>query len=92
MDSNSLSVLTGHSQEHVTVFYFIHNRYFGLTIGFYAIFVGIIGNALTILIYISNKKLRTTFNTLLLNLAIVDFITASLMLPFNVAGYVQLKW
>ncbi|XP_078485953.1 G-protein coupled receptor 84-like [Ciona intestinalis] len=67
-------------------------RYFGICVAIWAIFVGSIGNLLTILAFFSNSKLRTTFNVFIVNLSIVDFLTASLMLPFNLAGYVQMAW
>ncbi|XP_076820589.1 G-protein coupled receptor 84-like isoform X2 [Clavelina lepadiformis] len=67
-------------------------RYFGIVVAVYAIVVGSIGNLLTILAFFSNRKLRTTFNVFVVNLSVVDFLTASAMLPFNLAGYVQMQW
>ena len=67
-------------------------RYFGISVAIFAIIIGSTGNLLTILAYFTNKKLQTTFNCFVVNLSLVDFMTASLMLPFNLAGYVQLQW
>lgn len=67
-------------------------RYFGLTIAFWTVFVGGIGNTLTILTYVANVKMRTDFNKLLLNLAIVDLLTSTGMIPFHIAGYLKLEW
>lgn len=73
-------------------FLFFSFRYFGISIAVFTIIVGSIGNTLTILAYALNKKMRTTFNIFVVNLSCVDLITALLMLPFNLAGYVQLSW
>nr|XP_039251263.1 G-protein coupled receptor 84-like [Styela clava] len=67
-------------------------RHFGIAIGFWTIFIGSFGNMLTILTYVANKKLRTSFNAFLLNLAVIDFYTSTCMIPFNVAGYIQMEW
>ncbi|XP_071814051.1 protein trapped in endoderm-1-like [Apostichopus japonicus] len=50
-------------------------------------FVGIIGNGLVILAVISSKKLQTSTNTFIVNLAVTDVLT-SLTLPI----YVVVKW
>lgn len=68
------------------------SRPFGITIAIWSILVGSVGNLLTILTYVSNLKLRTTFNLFLVNLAVIDFWTATGMLPFNLAGYIQMQW
>lgn len=67
-------------------------RYFGIAVGFWTVFIGSTGNMLTILTYVANKKLRTSFNVFLLNLAVIDFYTATCMIPFIIAGYLQMEW
>jgi len=67
-------------------------RYVGITIGVFAVIIGFVGNFLTIAAYFTTRKLQTGFHLFILNLSIVDLITATLMLPFNIAGYVQMKW
>jgi len=67
-------------------------RYFGICVALFAIFVGGIGNLLTILAYNSNRKLQTTFNVFIVNLSCVDMISAVVKFPFLLAGYVQMRW
>ena len=62
-------------------------RTLGIVIGVTDIFVGSIGNFLTICAILSNKKLQTTFHIFIANLCVIDFLTASAMMPFNVTAY-----
>lgn len=64
-------------------------RVFGLVIGIFAIIVGSIGNLLTIAAIKTNKKLHKPFYIFIGNLSVIDFLTATSMLPFNVASYYQ---
>ena len=64
-------------------------RIFGLVIGIFVIIVGSIGNFLTIAVIKTNKKLHKPFYIFIGNLSVIDFLTATLMLPFNVAAYYQ---
>ncbi|XP_030840336.1 5-hydroxytryptamine receptor 1A-alpha-like [Strongylocentrotus purpuratus] len=60
-------------------------------------FTGIIGNSIVILAIVLSRKLRSTLNWFVLNLACADLLT-SLYLPFHVVdllgrmGWVQLNW
>nr|CAB3250726.1 G-protein coupled receptor 84-like [Phallusia mammillata] len=67
-------------------------RYLGIAIGITAIVLGSIGNFLTIVVFTRTSKLQVSFNAFVVSLSVVDFLTASCMLPFNVAGYVQMQW
>ena len=67
-------------------------RILGLTIGSIDVVIGSIGNLLAIIILKSiikqtKNKSHKSMNCLLLSLAVVDFITATFMMPFNVIGY-----
>ena len=59
----------------------------GVTIGIIDIIVGSIGNLLTILAIAGNKKLHKPFHIFIANLCVIDFLTASAMMPFNVTAY-----
>lgn len=68
-------------------------RILGICLGVIAVFLGSIGNALTIIAFFKNRRLRhNVFNLFIVNLSVVDFLTASAMLPFNIAGYVKAEW
>ena len=62
-------------------------RIAGVTIGIIDIFVGSIGNLLTILAIAGNKKLHKPFHIFIANLSVIDFLTATTMMPFNVTAY-----
>ena len=64
-------------------------RTLGICIGIFDIIVGTIGNTLTLLAIITNKKLHKPFYIFIANLSVIDFLTASLIIPFNVASYYQ---
>lgn len=67
-------------------------RWFGIVVGCFDIIVGGIGNGLTIAAFASNKKLWNTFNIFVINLSLIDFMTAVVMMPMNVLGYALEKW
>uniref|UniRef100_H2YL95 G-protein coupled receptors family 1 profile domain-containing protein n=1 Tax=Ciona savignyi TaxID=51511 RepID=H2YL95_CIOSA len=68
-------------------------RYLGITIGMIDIVLGTSGNLLTILAVGRNRDMRrNSFNMLIVNLAIIDLLTASVMMPFNVMGYILMDW
>ena len=64
-------------------------RTLGICIGIFDIIVGSIGNTLTILAILTNKKLHKPFHIFIANLSVIDFLTASCMIPFNVTAYYQ---
>ena len=68
-------------------------RYLGISIGIFDIIVGTFGNLLTIIAFMKNRKLRrNVFNHFIVNLGVIDLLTASCMMPFNVAGYIYQEW
>ncbi|XP_002128005.2 G-protein coupled receptor 84-like [Ciona intestinalis] len=67
-------------------------RYIGIVIGIVDIILGTMGNILTIVVFSRISNLQSSFNIFIINLAIIDFLTAAFMMPFNVAGYVQMNW
>ncbi|XP_076800270.1 G-protein coupled receptor 84-like isoform X1 [Clavelina lepadiformis] len=67
-------------------------RFLGITIGIIDIICGSIGNLLTIVVFARNAGLQSSFNCFIISLAAIDFLTATFMMPFNVAGYVKMDW
>ena len=62
-------------------------RAVGVSIGIFDIIIGSIGNFLTILAIARNKKMHKPFHIFIANLCVIDFLTASTMMPFNVTAY-----
>ena len=56
------------------------------------IVIGLIGNSMVLCVIISKKKMRTTVNLLLLNLALSDLIFLSLCVPFVTYHYAADNW
>ena len=54
--------------------------------------MGIIGNGLVIFVYIKNRKMRSTTNGLLVNLAIADLLTSIFLIPVPTLSTVPLDW
>uniref|UniRef100_H2YWK1 G-protein coupled receptors family 1 profile domain-containing protein n=1 Tax=Ciona savignyi TaxID=51511 RepID=H2YWK1_CIOSA len=67
-------------------------RYIGIAIGVVDIILGTLGNLLTIVVLARISTLQSSFNIFITSLAVVDLLTAALMMPFNVAGYAQMDW
>ena len=67
-------------------------RYFGATIAAFDIVVGTIGNLMTILAFYRCRALHTPYNVFIVNLSVIDLVTASLMMPFNLTGYLKKEW
>jgi len=67
-------------------------RLFGIIIGIFDIVVGGLGNFFTILAFTRCKALHTPYNVFIVNLAIIDFLTATCMMPLNVTGYIMKEW
>ncbi|CAG5111032.1 Oidioi.mRNA.OKI2018_I69.chr2.g5368.t1.cds [Oikopleura dioica] len=63
-------------------------RYFGSTIAAFDIVVGTIGNLMTILAFYRCRALHTPYNVFIVNLSVIDLVTASLMMPFNLTAFV----
>ncbi|XP_063300870.1 G-protein coupled receptor 84 [Pelobates fuscus] len=67
-------------------------RYVGVTWGIIVSIVGTVGNVLTVLAYLLDKKLQTRFNLLILNLTLADILYCSFLQPFSVDAYLHLYW
>lgn len=55
-------------------------------------FLGIIGNALVIIIVSTNPQMRSTTNVLILNLAFADLLFIVFCVPFTATDYVLNDW
>lgn len=53
---------------------------------------GFIGNALVILVVVSNPQMRTTTNIMILNLAAADLLFVIFCVPFTATDYVTMIW
>merc|ERR1719431_2268488 len=67
-------------------------RIFGIVIGIFDIIVGGFGNFFTILAFTRCKAIHTPYNVFIVNLAIIDFLTATCMMPLNVTAYILKRW
>lgn len=54
-----------------------------------ALVVGILGNILTIIVITSKRKLRTTTNLFVANLAVADIVLLAVNLPINIYEFFQ---
>lgn len=53
---------------------------------------GLIGNALVILVVVSNPQMRSNTNIMILNLAVADLLFVIFCVPFTAADYVTNIW
>ncbi|XP_036386097.1 G-protein coupled receptor 84 [Megalops cyprinoides] len=67
-------------------------RYFGVLWGSVVTVVGTVGNILTVLAFAMDRRLRTQFNTLIVNLALADLLYCSILQPTSVDSYLHLHW
>nr|XP_033791498.1 G-protein coupled receptor 84 [Geotrypetes seraphini]XP_033791499.1 G-protein coupled receptor 84 [Geotrypetes seraphini]XP_033791500.1 G-protein coupled receptor 84 [Geotrypetes seraphini] len=67
-------------------------RYVGVTWGIIVSLVGTVGNLLTIMAFILDKKLQTRFNLLIVNLTLADILYCTFLQPFSVDSYLYLYW
>ncbi|XP_029451010.1 G-protein coupled receptor 84 [Rhinatrema bivittatum] len=70
----------------------VNYRYVGVTWGIIVSLVGTVGNVLTILAFMLDKKLQTRFNLLIVNLTLADILYCSFLQPFSVDAYLHLYW
>lgn len=54
-----------------------------------ALVIGVLGNVMTIYIIISRKKLRTSYNAYVANLAIADILLLAVNLPTTIMEFIQ---
>ncbi|KAJ8260155.1 hypothetical protein GJAV_G00177710 [Gymnothorax javanicus] len=67
-------------------------RYFGVLWGLLVTAVGTSGNILTILAFALDRRLRTHFNALIVNLAVADLLYCGVLQPASVDSYLHLHW
>ncbi|XP_061076251.1 G-protein coupled receptor 84 isoform X2 [Conger conger] len=67
-------------------------RYFGVLWGSLVSVVGMSGNILTVLVFIMDRRLRTHFNALIVNLAVADLLYCGVLQPTSVDSYLHLHW
>uniref|UniRef100_A0A8C5M847 G-protein coupled receptors family 1 profile domain-containing protein n=1 Tax=Leptobrachium leishanense TaxID=445787 RepID=A0A8C5M847_9ANUR len=70
----------------------VEYRYVGATWGMIVSIVGTVGNVLTVLAYLLDKKLQTRFNLLIINLTVADILYCSFLQPFSIDAYLHLYW
>ncbi|XP_053311939.1 G-protein coupled receptor 84 [Spea bombifrons] len=70
----------------------VEYRYFGVTWGIIVSVVGTVGNVLTVLAYLLDKKLQTRFNLLIVNLTLADLLYCTFLQPFSIDAYLHLYW
>ena len=67
-------------------------RYFAVLWGCSVTVVGTVGNLMTFLAFALQPHLRTRFNVLILNLALVDLLYCTVLYPISVDSYLHLRW
>uniref|UniRef100_A0A182J8Y8 G-protein coupled receptors family 1 profile domain-containing protein n=1 Tax=Anopheles atroparvus TaxID=41427 RepID=A0A182J8Y8_ANOAO len=53
---------------------------------------GLLGNALVVLVVLSNPQMRSTTNLLIINLAVADLLFVVFCIPFTATDYVLASW
>lgn len=54
--------------------------------------VGLVGNALVVLVVAANPGMRSTTNLLIINLAVADLLFVIFCVPFTATDYVMPRW
>ncbi|XP_028929713.1 G-protein coupled receptor 84 [Ornithorhynchus anatinus] len=67
-------------------------RYVAVSWGVVVAVAGTVGNALTLLAFWAEPKLRTRFNALIANLTLADLLYCTVLQPFSVDTYLHLRW
>ncbi|XP_038608934.1 G-protein coupled receptor 84 [Tachyglossus aculeatus] len=67
-------------------------RYVAVSWGVVVAATGTVGNALTLLAFWAEPKLRTRFNALIANLTLADLLYCTVLQPFSVDTYLHLRW
>ncbi|XP_051271780.1 G-protein coupled receptor 84-like [Dicentrarchus labrax] len=67
-------------------------RYFAVLWGCAVTITGTVGNLLTILAFALDPRLRTRFNVLIINLAVADLLSCTILQPISVDSYLHLRW
>ncbi|XP_041038444.1 G-protein coupled receptor 84 [Carcharodon carcharias] len=67
-------------------------RYFGATLGILVTAVGGVGNVMTLLAFVTDPRLRTRFNLLILNLTVSDLLYCGFLQPVTVDTLIHFHW
>lgn len=67
-------------------------RYVAVSWGVVVAVTGTVGNVLTLLALVIQRKLRTRFNLLIANLTLADLLYCTVLQPFSVDTYLHLHW
>jgi hypothetical protein len=67
-------------------------EWFVLIISFFIFVVGILGNALVVLVVAKNAHMRTITNMFIVNLAVGDFLVILICLPPSILNDVTKNW
>ncbi|XP_042200081.1 G-protein coupled receptor 84-like [Callorhinchus milii] len=70
----------------------IEYRYFGALLGILVTAVGTVGNIMTLLAFATDKKIRTRFNLLILNLTLADLCYCTFLQPVIVDTFIHFTW
>ncbi|XP_066564720.1 G-protein coupled receptor 84 [Amia ocellicauda] len=89
MPSNNTTKVDTFSCSHPSVEGY---RYFGVLWGSVVATVGTVGNMMTLLAFLRDRRLRTPFNALIFNLAVADLLYCAALQPTSVDTYLHLRW
>lgn len=89
--TNTTIVSSGMSQEEELEIEMIVSRIVPIFFGLIGI-TGLLGNALVVLVVVSNPMMRSTTNLLIINLAIADLLFVVFCIPFTATDYVLSSW
>ncbi|XP_078257931.1 G-protein coupled receptor 84-like [Rhinoraja longicauda] len=67
-------------------------RFVGATLGIFVSVLGTFGNFMTILAFLSEPRLRSRFNYLVVNLAVSDLLYCGGLQPVTVATFLRFSW
>ncbi|XP_067881138.1 G-protein coupled receptor 84 [Heterodontus francisci] len=70
----------------------LNYRYFGALLGILVTAVGTTGNVMTLLAFATERKIRTRFNLLILNLTVADLLYCGFLQPVTVDTFIHFTW
>uniref|UniRef100_A0A182U0P2 G-protein coupled receptors family 1 profile domain-containing protein n=1 Tax=Anopheles melas TaxID=34690 RepID=A0A182U0P2_9DIPT len=88
---SAFSTDAGPSMSHEDETEMIVSTIVAIFFGFIGI-TGLLGNALVVLVVLSNPQMRSTTNLLIINLAIADLLFVVFCIPFTATDYVLASW
>ncbi|XP_035780121.1 allatostatin-A receptor-like [Anopheles albimanus] len=88
---SAYSTDAGPSVSHDSEIASIVSKIVAILFGFIGI-TGLLGNAMVVLVVLSNPQMRSTTNLLIINLAIADLLFVVFCIPFTATDYVLDSW